>query len=206
MKNRVISYIDGFNLYHAIDDLNRPHLKWVDLWALSQSVVRPSETLVSVHYFSAYATWMPARHRRHITYVNALKARGVSVHLANFKVKWQKCNNCGATWKSREEKETDVSIAAHLITDALLDRFDRAILITADSDIRAAVAMVAAEAPAKHVFVAAPPGRFSHARDLKPRLEIKPGRVGRCLLPEQVLDDAGTVVATRPPSYDPPLI
>ncbi len=32
---KVISYIDGLNLYHAIDDLNRPHLKWVDLWALS---------------------------------------------------------------------------------------------------------------------------------------------------------------------------
>ncbi len=148
MKKRVISYIDGLNLYHAIDELNRPHLKWVDLWALSQSVVRPSETLVSVHYFSAYATWMPERHRRHITYVNALKAQGVSLHLANFKVKWRKCNNCGTTWKSREEKETDVSIAAHLVTDALLDRFDRAILITADSDIRAAVVMVAAEAPA----------------------------------------------------------
>ncbi len=52
---KVISYIDGFNLYHASDELNREHLKWVDLWALSQSVVRPNETLITVHYFSAYA-------------------------------------------------------------------------------------------------------------------------------------------------------
>lgn len=70
------------------------------------------------------------------------------------------------------------------------------LLITADSDIRAAVVMVAAEAPTKYVFVAAPPGRFGHARDLKPRLEVTPGRAGRCLLPEQVLDAAGAVVAT----------
>ncbi|MFO1241201.1 MAG: hypothetical protein U1E64_12690 [Sphingomonadaceae bacterium] len=26
---RVIVYIDGFNLYHAIDDLGQPHLKWL---------------------------------------------------------------------------------------------------------------------------------------------------------------------------------
>ena len=34
-------------------------------WAISQSVVRSRETLVPVHYFSADATWMPARHRKH---------------------------------------------------------------------------------------------------------------------------------------------
>ena len=28
---RVIGFIDGFNLYHAIDDLGQAHLKWVDL-------------------------------------------------------------------------------------------------------------------------------------------------------------------------------
>jgi len=36
MPTRTIVYIDGFNLYHALDDLRENHLKWVDLWALSQ--------------------------------------------------------------------------------------------------------------------------------------------------------------------------
>ena len=136
---KVISYVDGLNLYHAIDDLNRPHLKWVDLWALSQSLLRPGQQLVAVNYFSAYATWMPARYKRHRTYVAALKTKGVSIHLANFKIKQQKCYTCSATWKSREEKETDVAIAAHLVSDALRDRFDLAILITADSDLKPAI-------------------------------------------------------------------
>ncbi len=99
-----------------------------------------------------------------------------------------------------------MGIAVRLVADALCDRFDLAILITADSDLKPAIAAVRADAPTKYVFVAAPPGRFGHARDLRPRLEIKPGRVGRCLLPERVLDAAGTVVATRPPNYDPPLL
>ena len=28
---RIIAYIDGFNLYHAIHDLGRPALKWIGL-------------------------------------------------------------------------------------------------------------------------------------------------------------------------------
>jgi hypothetical protein len=55
---RVACYIDGFNLYHAIADLGKPHLKWVDLFALAQSLCRAEETLVKVAYFSAYATWL----------------------------------------------------------------------------------------------------------------------------------------------------
>ena len=108
-------------------------------------------------------------------------------------------------WKSREEKETDVAIAAHLVADALCDRFDLAILITADSDLKPAIAVVRADASTKFVFVAAPPGRYGHARDLRPRLEIKPGRVGRCLLPEEVVDGTGTIVARRPARYAPPV-
>lgn len=65
---RVIVYVDGFNLYHAIDDLKRPHLKWLDLRALAESLLRKDETLKSVKYFSAYATWMPDRYARHRDY------------------------------------------------------------------------------------------------------------------------------------------
>jgi len=39
MRN-VIAYIDGFNLYHAIDELAQPHLKWLNLWALSSHLLR----------------------------------------------------------------------------------------------------------------------------------------------------------------------
>jgi hypothetical protein len=34
---RVIVYIDGFNLYHAIDDLRKPWLKWLDLQAMAEA-------------------------------------------------------------------------------------------------------------------------------------------------------------------------
>jgi hypothetical protein len=29
--DRVVAFIDGFNLYHSILALRQPHLKWLDL-------------------------------------------------------------------------------------------------------------------------------------------------------------------------------
>jgi uncharacterized LabA/DUF88 family protein len=200
---RVIAYVDGFNLYHSIDDLQRPHLKWLDLTALAESLLRGDEALKAVKYFSAYATWMPARYSRHRDYVNALLARGVMTHMALFKEKPRKCFSCGARWIGHEEKETDVQVAVHMVADALKGEAERLIVITADTDLAPAVRMIAANAPQCEVFVAAPPGRFGKCRVLRPRMEITPGRLARCLLPQKVQLGSGRTVH-RPASYDPP--
>lgn len=128
---RVACYVDGFNLYHAVHDLNKPHLKWLDLIALAQSLCRPQEQLVKVAYFSAYATWLPAAYARHREYVKALRHLGVECHIAGFSEKAARCHTCGATWKQHEEKETDVHFSLTLLEDAVDDVFDRAILISA---------------------------------------------------------------------------
>lgn len=199
---RTISYIDGFNLYHAIHDLNRPALKWLDLWALTLSLARRGESIVEVNYFSAYATWLPTAHKRHIDYVKALEHVGVTCHMGHFKEKKRKCKACGATWVQHEEKETDVHIAARMVIDACEDRFDRAILISADSDLVPALDIVKSRFSQKQIFVAAPPKRFTHARGLRPNLELTPGRLARCLLPEMAIDPVtGRRLFERPASY-----
>ncbi|HEX8444387.1 MAG TPA: NYN domain-containing protein [Allosphingosinicella sp.] len=200
---RVIVYIDGFNLYHSIDDLKKPHLKWLDLRAVAEGLLRKDETLKSVKYFSAYATWMPDRFARHREYVEALISRGAVAHMANFKEKPRKCFSCGARWIGHEEKETDVQVAVHMVADALKGEAERLIAITADTDLAPAIRMIAANAANCEVFVAAPPGRYGKCRVLKPALELTPGRLGKCLLPGTVQVGAGKVVR-RPAPYDPP--
>jgi len=153
---RIIAYIDGFNLYHAIDNLQKPHLKWLDLWALCVSIARRGEALAAVEYFSAYATWLPGAHQRHIEYVKALRYRGVTCNMGHFKDKTRTCKKCGAAWTQHEEKETDVHIASRLVADAYRDRFDRALLITADSDLAPALDIVRNAFPKKKLFVVAP--------------------------------------------------
>ena len=200
---RVNVYIDGFNLYHALDDIKTPHLMWVDLMTLSQSLLRKGETLGTVYYFSAFATWLPAAYALHRAHVAALKHRGVTAVMGHFKSKTRSCHVCKAQWLGHEEKETDVHIAVRLVADALRDEFDRAIIISADSDLAPALRTVKQYAPAKELFVAAPPGRFGSARDLGPRLELTKGRIAKCLLPPELTDEQGNVVIRRPTEYDP---
>ena len=85
---RVACFIDGFNLYHAIARLGRPHLKWLDLPRLMQRYVHAaSQRIDAIYYFSAYADWLPAARRRHRAYVAALGAQGVAPVMGKFKAK-----------------------------------------------------------------------------------------------------------------------
>ncbi|ACL62539.1 NYN domain-containing protein [Methylobacterium nodulans] len=202
---RVIAYVDGFNLYHAIDDLQKPHLKWLDLWQLAQSICGTGETLIEVNFFTAYPTWKPGPMKRHQVYVKALRHAGVNCVIGHFKTKQRECKRCGAQGDVHEEKETDVAIAVQITTDAFLDGYDRALIISADSDLAPALRTVRQHFPRKALNVIAPPGRKGHARDLQPLFEITAGRLAKCLLPATATAEDGTVIFTRPPSYDPPV-
>jgi hypothetical protein len=205
---RVACYVDGFNLYHAIHDLGRPHLKWADIYRLAESICRPTENLIKVAYFSAYATWLPGPYAKHRQYVAALKAKGVDCHMARFNEKKTQCKSCGSVWKTHEEKETYVHFWLTFLEGAIDNVFDRAILISADGDHVPAVRRVRARLPGKQILLAVPPQRLSRARDLRSAcnssFELTAGRLEKCLLPSELRDAAGILIAQRPQSYDPP--
>jgi hypothetical protein len=112
-------YVDGFNLYHALVRFRDDKVKWLDLRALSQRLIRPkTEEIKAINYFSAYADWLPGPKSRHEEYVKALMACGVHCILGHFKSKDRRCKSCGAAWVAHEEKETDVSIGIAMLNDA----------------------------------------------------------------------------------------
>ncbi len=197
---RVFVYVDGFNLYHAIDELGENHPKWLDLRSLSETLVRSSERAVAVKYFSAFATWLPDSYRRHQRYVAALQARGVEFVEGRFKTKPMQCKQCGVRYKSHEEKETDVNIGVHLVADGFRDRYDRALVISADTDLNPAVVLARAELPAKQIDIVAPPGR--KGRNAEALFQITAGRLRRSLLPERINIGGRTII--RPREYAPP--
>ena len=211
---RVACYIDGFNFYHALDDMSRAtrgannYLKWVCLHSLMTIFTDPAvHAVVSVKYFSAYATWKPGSYARHILYVKALRNTGVEVVLGRFKEKEIYCKNCGTMFKGHEEKESDVNLATHLTADAHEDRFDVAFVVSRDSDLAGPIRAVRQRFPEKRIKVIAPPLR-RHSKELGAlahmRAEVKREHVLKCLLPEIILDKTGAVVCTRPPEYAPP--
>lgn len=131
---RVAVYVDGFNVYHAIDR-HCPQYHWLDYHQLAQCFTPPADTLVSVVYFSAYAKWKIGGWKRHQDYVRALDAVGVEAVLGHFKATSPRCPLCKQTYLTHEEKRTDVNIALRVVRDAILDVYDRALILSADGDL-----------------------------------------------------------------------
>lgn len=199
-------YIDGFNLYHAIDELNHPKLKWLNHWLLAKSLLREGEELDEVHFFTAVLTWEREKQQRHVNYLKALRAVGVTVHEANFKKTTKRCRLYERNCKFHEEKQTDVAISVKIVADALSGAVDRVILLTADSD-QIPTAKFIASLPNVSITLVYPPGRGKEARDLgnviPDRTELTPGRLGTALLPNTVTDRTGKAVAFMPARYGP---
>lgn len=208
---RVNVFIDGFNLYHALDGTGRHYLKWLDLRRLClEFAPPPGQILGTVYYFSAYATWRPDAYARHRAFVAALETCSVTPVMGMFKEKQRSCRTCGSVWSDHEEKETDVNIAIHLLRDAQLDRYDRALIISGDSDLAPAVRMVREQYPSKSIRILAPYGRsysmdlVNAAGGLSSARRMKLIHVERNLLPGRVTKPDGTLVAERPAKYQPP--
>ena len=220
-KSRVAVFVDGFNLYHAIDDLDKDpvtnrhkntkhYLKWLNIRSLSEALIHPANVeLVSVHYFSAFAKWVPPEtQKRHHDYVAALKSLGVVPVMGTFKIKPRKCPSCKHGWDGHEEKESDVNIAVYLVKLAYENQFDKAIVFTADTDIAPAIRIVRNAFPGKEVKVAIPEKRLNKSTALENaasgKIRLKESHFERNLLPEKIVLSNGIDII-RPKKYQPPV-
>lgn len=202
MTKKVLVYVDGFNMYHGLCDCHDNTLKWLDLWKLGQSLCAADEVLVDVYYFSAYATWKGKDvEKRHRDYVRALTSRGVKAVMGKFKAKPARCNSCGQTWSAHEEKETDVHIAIQIIHDAHLQSYDKAILITGDTDQAPTIKKAKAIHPLGEFEVWTPPNRNRGCSALGVSKEIRKARIANCQLDDRVLAPDGSLLVERPVKY-----
>lgn len=164
-SNRVIAYIDGFNLYFGLKSKGWQRYYWLDLSGLCQSLTKPGQTLAATKYFTSRilpSAGNPDRHQRQNLYLDALEiARGLRPILGHYLPKRVACRTCGSAWQSFEEKRTDVNIAVEMLADAQADAFDTALLISADSDLSAPIEKVRSLFPNKRIVAAFPPARHS---------------------------------------------
>ncbi len=166
--SKIAVFIDGFNLYHALDhfdgapDHNRYcKYKWLNLRKLASMFVFGKDTLEEVLYFTTLATWDAGKTARHRLYIRALENEGVTVIYGEFKRKKKHCQRCKGDFWSFEEKQTDVNIALYLFQLAILERYDKAIIISGDTDLLPAVKVVRAVFLSKQIGVVIPIGRAS---------------------------------------------
>jgi uncharacterized LabA/DUF88 family protein len=159
-KQRVIAYVDGFNLFYS--SLKGTGFKWLDLVSLCESMLKPEQELVSVKYFSALVGSFKGdtgRTDRQRFYLEALSTNPkVEIRLGYFSTHRTKMPIADDFYDGKitlvdviktEEKGTDVNLAVQMAVDAVRDKFDYAMLFSNDSDMAYAVQIASRECKKK---------------------------------------------------------
>jgi len=151
---RTIIYIDGFNLYFRLLE-KRPALKWLNVKALGEKLLKPTNKVVGVKYYTARVSGRidPAAPGRQQLYLDALRTvPEISVHMGTFLLsekfaglvkppEFRPRISLPPPWPDVvkiikiEEKGSDVNLASHLLLDAFQGNFEVAAVLSNDSDL-----------------------------------------------------------------------
>ncbi len=122
-------FVDGNALFRAIDELNEPSLKWLDLQSLGRSLI--VEDVVISHTILAFCSTSGDRairaHER--AFLNILQARGVVCIGDDGVREFHECSRCGHGWDEKAARRNEAELAVALLDGAWDDQFDHAILI-----------------------------------------------------------------------------
>jgi len=159
-KQRVIAYIDGFNLFYS--SLRGTKYKWLDIWSMCSALLQPNQELIKIKYFSAQigATFSnPDKPFRQKLYLEALQTNPkIEVKLGYFSTHEVRMPDAEDFRKGKitlvdvvktEEKGTDVNLAVQMAVDAVRNDFDYAMLFSNDSDMAYAVQITSRECKKK---------------------------------------------------------
>jgi uncharacterized LabA/DUF88 family protein len=206
---RVIAYIDGFNLYFGFKSKAYQRYYWLNIQAMAENLVKPYQQLVTTKYFtarisgpepadeSAQARRMEDKRRRQALFLEALDTlSNCSIYYGHYMGNIVSCRGCGRNWPDHEEKMTDVNIATEMLVDSFENKCDSILLISADSDLVPAIRGVKRLFPAKRIVVFFPPGRFSAQLKLvaDKQFTIGRGTLAKSQFPDQIIKPDGHVL------------
>lgn len=173
---RVIVYVDGFNLYFGMKEAGYENCKWLDIDCLVNNLLRPNQELQKIKYFTSRVSNNPEKQKRQTTYIEALETKNIKVFYGHYQSDRVECKRCGNIWPSYNEKMTDVNIATQMIIDAYKDNYDMAMLVSGDSDLVPPMKAIHENFNNKRVFVAFPPKRHNSSVSLAAKGSLMIGR------------------------------
>lgn len=194
---RVIAYVDGFNLYYGLRSKNWKWFYWLNIQEMAQRMLKPGQILVSTKYFTSIVNQPADKHKRQATYLEALRTLSdFQIYYGHFLSDTVACRNCGHTYQTHHEKMTDVNIATELLSDAFQDGLDTALLVSADSDLVGPVRTVRRLFNRKRIVAAFPPGRYSNVLKRAANAYTHIGRnvLSRSVFPDRITKPDGFVL------------
>jgi len=202
-KLRVITYIDGFNLYFGLRETAWQKYMWLDLTALSRCLTNSNQILIETKYFTSRISGSKSKEERQSKYLDALSTLPtLKIFYGRFQDDRKHCQQCGHAAFLPQEKKTDVNIATQVICDAFSNAYDVAMIISGDADLVPPISAVKSLFANKRVVVAFPPNRFSAelAMTAHASMHIYESKFRKSRLPVTVTLPSGIVI-TRPPKW-----
>ena len=182
-KERVIAYVDGFNLYFGMKAGGWNDTLWLNIQKLAHDLLKPHQVLLHTKYFTSRVRNNPNKEKRQKTYIEAIETLlDCNIYYGHYQSQVEQCRICGHSYPYANEKMTDVNIAVEILTDAYSDKFDMALLITGDSDLVPPIRAVHKLFNNKRVFVAFPPNRFN--------ISVKDAAKGSLMIGRKKLKDS----------------
>lgn len=197
VKQRVIAYVDGYNLYWGMLDNEWRKYLWLDLTSLCEKLMRPYQKLVAVRYHTAISKENAEQKDRQNRF---LSANSLNPKFKIYYGQFKKPPNRNYF----VEKETDVRIAVNMIRDVIYNNCDRTMLISADSDLVPALDFISEFKPKHKIIIYYPPKRFSFELQQRAKLDFHLQNFERQIktsqLPDEIKLNSGTIL-TRPNSW-----
>jgi uncharacterized LabA/DUF88 family protein len=199
-KERVIVYVDGFNLYFGMREAGFDNCRWLNIYSLVKSLLKEGQELKEIKYFTSRVSNNPDKQKRQTTYIEALESSGIKIFYGHYQSNSIECKRCGNIWPHYNEKMTDVNIATQMLIDAFEDSYDMAMLISGDSDLVPPMRVIHSKFTNKRVFVVFPPRRHnsSVAQTAKGSIMIGRKTLMNNQFPEEVTKNTGFIL--RKPS------
>ena len=199
---RYCFYIDGFNVYYALQE--KPQYrkyKWLNYRRLAETVVQARDEITGIFYFTAFVVWKPQSVARHEEYIRILRSVGVETVRGRFMRKSIECHLCHKVFRTHEEKQSDVNIALKVLGDAVDDLYDKAVIISADSDLLPVIKSVQKHTPEKEIGVMFPIGHssFELRQNAAFRRKMPEKLLRECQFPDEV--KVGSVIIKKPESW-----
>lgn len=194
---KVIVYIDGFNLYFGLKSKGWQRYFWLNLVSLSENILKTDQELVVVKYFTSRVSSPPSKSQRQGKFIEALETLdNLKIYYGKYQPNAVECDRCHRIMSKPNEKMTDVNIAVEMLTDAFQNNFDSAVLISGDSDLSAPIRTIRKIFPNKRVICAFPPERFSFelSKIVHAYFTIGRKKFAESLFPDKVTKNNGFIL------------
>ncbi len=97
-KERVIAYVDGFNLYFGLKAQKWERYLWLNVQELVENLLKAHQSLEHTKYFTARVSSPPDKVKRQATYIEALQTlENVSIFCGKYQLNPLRCPRCGSS-------------------------------------------------------------------------------------------------------------